>query len=103
MKPKIERDKTLPERVEFTLINGEKIVVSHSENRLSINSLSGMPLVVHPESSNAFSVLVGDSSELSKPFPLDDLFVEKADSDLPTHEEMTDFDFDDPSFDDFFL
>lgn len=70
--PKIERNKDLPERVEFTLTTGEKVAVIHSGNRITISAISGGPLLVHPESSNQLSILIGQTPVTSKLFRPED-------------------------------
>jgi hypothetical protein len=70
--PKIERNKDLPERVEFTLMTGEKVAVIHSGNRITISAISGNPLLVHPQSSNQLSILIGETPVTSKLFRPED-------------------------------
>jgi hypothetical protein len=70
--PKIERNKDLPERIEFTLVTGEKIAVIHSGNRIMLSAISGAPLLVHPESSNQLSVMIGKTTETAKLFRPED-------------------------------
>jgi hypothetical protein len=70
--PKIERNENLPERVEFTLTTGEKIEAIHSGNRITISAISGGPLLVHPQSSNQLSILIGETPVTSKLFRPED-------------------------------